>query len=209
MTPREQICNTCREYNAQGLMPGMAGGMALLIEHSEQNKSIFITPEGGLRSGLRSSDLFEIKLLYDSQKIMSPGPNTSMSNNSTYYMEVLMAYPEVKCVVEIHSEALLLAASYSLQQWQKNGSNFPNEFRIANWSLLRYLGADTELKLPIIESGLDSIKLLLKDYPQTPALIVRHHGALVWGRSIAEVRSRLEILEHLCKVQIKESQLFW
>jgi len=197
-------------------MPGTAGGLAHLISMGNNSKRILITPEGVGKDDLTASDLFVLRDLYGTQEMIAPIPKNKPSRISSWaplFIEVLGRYPTATCVGEFATKWAVLAGRVAFKAWQRNADAFPNVLRLAHWGLLRHLETEQGLNIPVIEGNTDvmalhtAIQQALTNYPSTCAVLIRNYGLLAWGDSVGDLKNRLEILEHLCELQVADFNL--
>ena len=190
-------------------MPGGNGALALMCSITENSKKIYVTPDN-TQEKLTSSDLFLLRDLYGSQDIRQPlnqAEDTKISYWAPLLLEMLGHGVETTAAVQVITKWSALSARAALAAWKRTAENHPNVIRLSHWPLLSKLNSDRELYIPIINHGSSESMLLearnmLSLYPQTCAILVRDYGMVVWGRSLLDVENKIEILEHLCELQI-------
>lgn len=211
MSDANKIIETFDNFKEKGWMPGSNGALALLCSITENSKKIYVTPEGMSKRKLTTNDLFLLRDLYGSQDIQQPinqaDDNSKISDWAPLFLELMGRYPGTQAVAQVITKWSALAARMSLAAWKKTAENSPNVIRLSHWPLLSKLGTNRELFIPIINYG-SSEKMLLESktilslYPETCAILVRDYGMVVWGESLLDLESKIEILEHLCELQI-------
>lgn len=212
---KDQICIYCEKYYQRAWMPGLSGGLAMLSQPTPTTKSIVFTPDNVSKGELKSGDLFEFKWVYDKQSFIPPvfsrdnEPHIP-TKNLQLYMTVLTK-SERGVVVEVCSSWFALASRTALKLWEKNGNNYPNRFRIAHWGLLEKLNGSpiNEIFIPIIEKNisLEELNFSLENnikYAQHNCILIRNYSAIVWDSNLSLLTQRLELLEELFKLQIKD-----
>lgn len=95
---------------------------------------------------------------------------------------------------------------------------YDKEFRISNIEQIKAVPRVTEpgnlenyetLVIPIIENTPHEedltpyLEKVLKDYPQTSAVIVRRHGIYVWGRDVWKAKILNEAIDYLMELAVK------
>lgn len=205
------------KYCAQkGWMPGTTGGMAQLVSIGNNSKKILVTPDNVCKDDLSASDVFTLRDLYGSQELIPPiskNKPLQISSWAPLFLEILARFPNVTCVGEFATKWSTLASRMAFKAWQRNAEAFPNVLRLSYWGLLKHLGTEQELLLPIIEgladpSSLhDALRQQLSLYPSCRAVLIRNYGMLVWGESLTDLKNNVELIEHLCELQVTDFNL--
>jgi methylthioribulose 1-phosphate dehydratase/enolase-phosphatase E1 len=91
-----------------------------------------------------------------------------------------------------------------------------SEFRISKQEMIKGIeghGFYDELVVPIIENTAwehelaDSLGEAIKNYPNTVAVLVRHHGMYVWGKTWQQAKRHAECLHYLFDATIQTHHL--
>lgn len=220
MNEQMQISEAYNRFRARGWAPGGQCAIALLSHVTDNSKKIYVTPDYVKDAQLASSDLFLLRDLYGIQDIQTPLNQINQANKisrwSSVLLEILSRNTTNLCAVQLTPLWSTLAGRHALTNWAKKGDSHPNVLRLTYWKLLEKLtfdGSADELSIPIISYGkpeetLFETKEALKLYPHTCAIVIRDYGILAWGKTLADVQNRVEILEHLCQLQIQDFILF-
>lgn len=212
----QDIVTFLKQCHQRGWMPGTAGGLAHLVSMGNNSKKILITPEGLPKDDLAASDMFALRDLYGTQELIAPiskNKDLSICSWAPLFIEILGRYPTTTCVGEFATKWTTLASRMAFKAWQKNADAFPNVLRLAYWGLIRHLNSNQELLIPIIETNVDvgvmqaSLQQAISYYPNTCAVIIRNYGLIAWGDSIVDLKNKLEIIEHLCELQVTDFNL--
>jgi len=205
------IIDTFEKFSSKGWMPGKSGALAMMTNITENSKKIYITPEQTNKAKLTANDLFLFRDLYGSQDVQQPlnqsSESLTLSRWAAVFFEIIKVCPKVSAVAQISTKWSALAGRLALAAWKKNAENHPNIVRLAHWALLDKLTTGHELLLPVInfsdpESMLSETKSILSLYPNTCAILIRDYGMVTWGASFNDVENKIEILEHVCELQI-------
>jgi ribulose-5-phosphate 4-epimerase/fuculose-1-phosphate aldolase len=205
MSDTQNVVDTIAKYRNRGWLPGGNGALALLCSITENSKKIYITPSN--INQLKPSDLFMLRDTYGAQDVQLPinKEGGGMTEWAPLFMHIFQTYPDSKAVAQVATKWTSLAARASLISWKKSANNFPNIFRISHWPALKKIINKTDLEIPIVNYGDNKIAegiAMLSVYPNTFALLIRDYGAIIWGDSLHDVEAKIEILEHLCELQI-------
>lgn len=212
MTPKELICEYCKDFNQKGWMPGCSGGISVLSEISPNNRSILITPGNVCKSDLKMGDLFELRFDFGGNRTVQPTKSSNqdphiMANLAPVYLCLYQLKPSVHCIIESCSEWAVLAGDLALRLWESKGEAFPDEIRLSHISMLKNLEGcfqSQEMVLPVVENDvidklLETIPEILKKHPQSPGLLIRHHGILVWGNTPEKAKLNADYLHYMCQ----------
>ena len=220
MSDIKQVVDAFNKFRDKGWAPGGCCAIALLCHVTDNSKKIYVTPDSPKDLQINTSDIFLLRDLYGIQDIQTPlnqiDKNLKISRWTPTLLEIVSANPNNLCVAQLSPVWATLAAKYALTLWAKKGDNHPNVLKLTYWKLLEKLAGDTpstETSIPIIdftksEQVTAEVRETLRLYPQTCAIIIRDYGMLVWGKTVADVFNRVEIIEHLCQLQIQDSLLF-
>jgi methylthioribulose-1-phosphate dehydratase len=211
MSDTTKIIETFEKFKEKGWRPGGNGALALLCSITENSKKIYVTPNTTDKKKLTTNDLFLLRDLYGSQDLIQPlnqpDDNSKIADWAPVFLDVLARYPETKAVAQVITKWSALSARMALAAWKKTAENNPNVIRLSHWPLLRRLQPNRELFIPIInhgnpESMLAEARVSLSLYPETCAILVRDYGMVIWGETLLDLENKIEILEHLCELQI-------
>jgi len=219
MNELRQLIDSYHRFRNRGWAPGGLCAIACLSHVTDNSKKIYITPDQ-IQDQLSSNDIFLLRDLYGTQDIQTPlnqiDKSIKLSRWAPVLLEILAANASNLCVAQLSPLWSTLAAKYALTIWAKKGDAHPNILRLSYWKLLEKLTGDetsSDFLIPIINYGqqdkiLPELRENLRLYPHTCAIIIRDYGLLVWGKSFADVFNRVEVIEHLCQLQIQDSLLF-
>jgi len=146
-----------------------------------------INPYGLLFEEMTASDL--IKCDVDGRKL-SESPYEVNSAGFTIHSAVHMNCPGADAVMHCHTQYGVAVAS------QKDGLLPLTQMALTALSQVRYHDFEG------VAEDLNERKRLVKDLGDGGMLILRNHGTLSVGRSIAEMFARMYRLERACKFQI-------
>jgi len=209
MADTDKVIKAFDRFKEKGWMPGGNGALALMCHITENSKKIYVTPNETSKK-LTANDLFLLRDLYGSKDIRQPlnqADDAKISDWNALFLELMGKYPKIQAVAQVITKWSSLSARMALTAWKKTSENHPNVLRLSHWPLLSKLHSDRELFIPIINYGNPEVMLaearaMLLLYPKTCVILIRDYGMVVWGESLLDVENKIEILEHLCELQI-------
>jgi ribulose-5-phosphate 4-epimerase/fuculose-1-phosphate aldolase len=139
---------------------------------------------------MRASDLVKIDL---DGNVVEEGDKSSRRVNAagfTIHSAIHMARPDLMCVVHTHTQAGIAVSA------QKDGLLPISQHALKFYGRLAYHGYEG------IALDLDERDRLVQDLGDHKAMILRNHGLLVGGTSIAEAFHMIYMLERACAAQI-------
>jgi ribulose-5-phosphate 4-epimerase/fuculose-1-phosphate aldolase len=153
----------------------------------EQDRFL-INPAGYLFGEICASSLVKIDL---EGNVLSEAP-TGIVNPAGYVIHsaVLEARPDVNCVVHLHTVPGIAVSA------QKEGLKFLCQ------ESMRFYGRVGFHEYEGVARAMDERRRLARDLGDNFALILRNHGSLVVGRTVAEAFNLTMSYERSCEVQI-------
>lgn len=139
---------------------------------------------------MRACDLVKVDL---DGNVVEDGDTTSRRVNAagfTIHSAIHMARPDLMCVVHTHTAAGIAVSA------QKDGLLPISQHALKFYGRLAYHGYEG------IALDLDERERLVADLGEHKAMILRNHGLLVGGTSIAEAFHMTYMLERACSAQI-------
>ena len=146
-----------------------------------------INPHGYLFQQITASSL--VKIDQDGEKVM-PSAYDANPAGFVIHSAVHMRNPEAICVFHTHTIA---GMGVSMQE---------DGLLIASQHAAFFHGNLAYHDIEHMEAGVDGRDILANDLGQHRAMIMRNHGLLTTGRSIAEAFGIMHMLERACAAQI-------
>ena len=173
-----QIPLICKKLYEKNLIAGSDGNISEKTENQ-----IFITPSGVNKSEIKEEDLC----------MMDPHGDTLKGRPSTEkYMHLAIYKHQTKAQAVVHAHP---PSAIALSLARPNWKNLP----LALPEIVIALGEVPFV--PYIRPGTKELGEVLRPFvQQSQALILSHHGAVVWGESLGEACLIMEQLEHSCKI---------
>ncbi|GAA4323930.1 class II aldolase/adducin family protein [Pigmentiphaga soli] len=154
-----------------------------------RHDQVLINPYGMLYSEIRASDLYKIDL--EGREILKPEvPYDQNPAGFVIHGAVHAARPDVGCVIHTHTRAGMAVSA------MKCG------LLPLTQTAMRFYGRVSyhDFEGPAI--NLEERERLVANLGRTDAMILRNHGLLTCGRSVAEAFNNMYWLEMACKAQV-------
>lgn len=200
--PRNLIPELCKLFYSLGWVTGTGGGIS--IKHGDE---IYIAPSGVQKERIKPEDLFVQDIIGNDLQVPPSSKKLKKSQCTPLFMCAYTAR-NAGAVIHTHSKAALMATLL-----------YPNkEFKVThlemikgikNQKLNRYYNYNEELVVPIIENTpyeadlKDRMAEVIRDYPETSAVLVRRHGVYVWGDTWQQAKTMCECYDYLFDVAVK------
>lgn len=175
---KSQIPSLCRRLYDKGLIAGSDGNISEKV-----GGQILITAGGGDKSNIEEKDLCVMDL---EGRVVKGRPS------SEKYMHLAVYRYQNKACAVVHAHPpSAIALSLARPQWLALPPALPEIV----------MGLGEVPFVPYVRPGTKKLAESLKPFVQkSKALILSHHGALVWGKSLEEVRLIMEQLELSCQI---------
>ena len=177
-TSSSQIPLFCRKLYDRGFIAGSDGNVS-----EKTKKGIVITPSGVDKSEIEEKDLCRMNFRGE---VLKGSPSTEKFMHLSIYQQ----QEKAQAVIHAHPPAAI-ALSLARPDWE----NLP----LALPEIVIALG-----KVPFVpysRPGTEELAEVLKPFViQSKALILAHHGAVVWGENLKETYMLMEQLEHSCRI---------
>ncbi|KAK9887912.1 hypothetical protein WA026_000215 [Henosepilachna vigintioctopunctata] len=200
--PRNLIPELCRQFYQLGWVTGTGGGISI-----KDGNKIYIAPSGVQKERILPNDMFVQDINGVDIELPPPEKKLKKSQCTPLFM---CAYKirEAGAVIHTHSKAAVMATML-----------FPGkEFTcthlemikgIKNQKLKRNYRYDEKLIVPIIENTpfeedlKDRLEEVIKQYPETCAVLVRRHGVYVWGDTWQQAKTMTECYDYLFDIVVQ------
>ncbi|CAK9093911.1 Probable bifunctional methylthioribulose-1-phosphate dehydratase/enolase-phosphatase E1 [Includes: Methylthioribulose-1-phosphate dehydratase (MTRu-1-P dehydratase) [Durusdinium trenchii] len=213
---RSTIVSCLRGFFAQGWCLGSSGAMACRVTSKASgvvNAPVLVTPSGVPKEQLQEEDLFLLaagsgELLKLPTKSapkaarLTVSRAAKVSDSAAVFQAVFERRSDVTAICHIHSVPAIVAAENK------------EVLRIRDSEMIKGLGVsgDGVLVVPIIDNKATEPDLVpdliraLQRYPSCPAVLVRDHGAYVFGSSAEKAKIATECLGFLLDLEIRRSR---
>lgn len=200
--PRNLIPELCKLFYSLGWVTGTGGGISI-----KQGHEIYIAPSGVQKERIKPDDLFVQDIDGNDLQLPSPLKKLKKSQCTPLFMCAYTAR-NAGAVIHTHSKAALLATLlYPGKEFKVTHLEMIKGIR--NQKLNRYYNYDEELVVPIIENTpveadlKDRMAEVIRNYPETSAVLVRRHGVYVWGDTWQQAKTMCECYDYLFDVAVK------
>ena len=194
LPPRTALVEIARDFHQRGWMSGTAGNLSVRADDG----NFWITASGRPKGRLDESDFLLVRI-QDGEVVERAAPGNKPSAETAIHRTIYSLFADARACLHGHSvdgcmvsgrakraaKALRLPAIEMLKGfdiWQQN----------------------PKVDLPLFENHLDVARIAKeiearfhKTKPPLSALMIRAHGATVWGAGLQEAYNRFECLEFL------------
>ena len=190
----EAMIASGRRLDARGLAPATAGNYSVRLSAER----IAITVSGRHKGRLTRDDVMLVDnhgRALDSRK---PSAETVL------HTMVYRLYPHINAVLHVHSVPAVTLTRHLSRT---------DELVLQDYEMLKAFPGitthETSIGIPIFENSqvldalAEEVARRLQAGPDTPAYLIRGHGAHGWGRDIDEAERVIEALEHLLTCEIE------
>lgn len=192
---RRKICDLCRMFWNMGWASGTGGGISLRV-----GSTIFMAPSGVEKENLQPDDIFEVNA--DGQVTCAPLRGQKLTACAPLFMA---AYRHRAAGAVLHSHSIDIMLATALVP--------PGEpLRLTRLEMMKGLegvGYFDLHEIPVIDNTALEHELEFRleqavlAWPKANAVIVRNHGAYIWGRDAVHAKTQAECLDWLCKALIR------
>mmetsp|Transcript_12599 Transcript_12599/g.29583 ORF Transcript_12599/g.29583 Transcript_12599/m.29583 type:complete len:238 (-) Transcript_12599:150-863(-) len=206
---RELVCELCRQFYTLGWVSGTGGSISIkdpITGHA------LVAPSGVQKERIHPDDLFVLDP-QDQSKILE-GPRCAnadklkLSDCTSLFYNAYLLRNAAACM-HTHSRHVVLismmlpedATAFEISHMEMIKGIKKATTKIAH----RY---DETLVVPIINNAnferdlTSSMKEAMEKFPDTYCVIVRRHGAFVWGDSWEQAKTQAECYEYLIQIAI-------
>lgn len=197
LPPRAALVEVARDFHQRGWMNGTAGNLSVRADDG----NFWITASGRPKGRLDESDFLLVRI-QDGEVVERAAPGNKPSAETAIHRAVYTLFPDARACLHGHSVDGCLASGRA-----KRGAK---ALRLPAIEMLKGFDIwqqNPKVDLPLFENTLDVAKIaaeigkrLKKTPPALSALLIRGHGATVWGRDLQEAYNRLECLEFVLSV---------
>lgn len=194
LPPRTALVEIARDFHARGWMHGTAGNLSARADAEH----IWITASGRPKGRLDEKDFLLVRLR-DGAVVECARPGNQPSAETYIHRVIYELFPQAAACLHGHSVSACLVS--------ETARRTARGFKLPRLEMLKGFDIWEErpkVELPLFENHLDVARIaqdirvrLGKAPPAVSALLVRGHGATVWGRSLQEAYNRFECLEFL------------
>jgi len=193
---RSALVEIARDFHDRGWMAGTAGNLSARAPSNPD--SFWITASGMAKGRLDVRDFLRIDIA-EGNVVERSRDDAKPSAETSIHREIYKLFPHANACFHVHSVEACLATMHCAPD--------SDELPLPPLEMLKGLDIWDErpvVALPVFANVLDvpAIAAAINRRfttapPRTPALMIRDHGATVWGQSLQEAYNRVEIIEFL------------
>jgi len=196
--PRSLIVELLRHFYTLGWVSGTGGGISV-----RDGGRVYMAPSGVQKERVREEDIFTLDL---EGRVIEASANSRLrvSECAPLFLHAFRLR-DAGAVLHSHSVDALLATLV----WNE-------ELRLTELEMIKGIaghGYHDELVVPIIDNTAHERDLAeamadaIQKYPRTHAVLVRRHGAYVWGRDWVQAKTHAECYDYLFRVALRMKEL--
>jgi methylthioribulose-1-phosphate dehydratase len=192
--PSALICELARSFYALGWVSGTGGGICI-----RDGDCVVVAPSGVQKERMRPEQMFTLAL--DGSVLASPDdPSLRPSECSSLFLKAI-TLRNAGAVIHTHSIHAVMATLL-----------FDREFTVSHLEMIkgiRGMGYHDSLVVPIIDNTArecdlaDSLEAAILAYPDTHAVLVRRHGAYIWGEDWIQAKTQAECYDYLFRAAVE------
>ncbi len=192
LSPRAALVEIARDFHARGWMHGTAGNLSARADAEH----FWITASGVPKGRLDDSDFLLVRIK-DGAVIEHLRAGSKPSAETAIHRVLYQSFADAGACLHGHSVDAAIVSGRAPKS--------ANGLRLAPIEMVKGFDIwqqNPKVDLPLFVNTLDVAKLaddirrrFTKAPPALSALLVRSHGATVWGRSLQEAYNRFECLE--------------
>lgn len=195
---RERVCELCRHLYALGWASGTGGGFSL-----RDGDRIYVAPSGVQKERLRPEQIFVVDL---EGRLLSEGQGAGLRVSACTPL-FLHAYRQRGAGAVLHSHSLNACLASVV---------FGRTFRVRGLEMMKGIEgahADQVHEVPILDNTphehelADALGEAIAAHPQTSAVLVRGHGAYIWGRDWVHAKTQAECYDYLFAAAVRLHEL--
>lgn len=200
---RETLCVLLRLFYAKDWVSGTGGGICGVLS----NGALLVAPTGVHKEMVQPDDLFVLDAETCEIKSAAPGPNLKPSECSPIFAAIVRARG-AGSVVHSHALASVLAADLAERVSTDEAGTPRANLRIDHLEMLKGIrsvaNSDTHL-VPVIDNTAreadlaSAVERACSDprYASAAAILVKDHGAYIWGADVWEAKRHAEVYHFL------------
>ncbi|KAJ8869689.1 hypothetical protein PR048_028683 [Dryococelus australis] len=200
--PRHLIPELCRLFYNLEWVTGTGGGISI-----KYNDEIYIAPSGVQKERISPDDLFVQDMAGQDLELPPAAKKLKKSQCTPLFMCAYRAR-NAGAVIHTHSKhAVMATLLYPGREFKVTHLEMIKG--ILNQQLGRNYNYDEELVVPIIENTPFEADLeermaeVVKEFPQTTAVLVRRHGVYVWGNTWQQAKTMAECYDYLFDIAVQ------
>jgi methylthioribulose-1-phosphate dehydratase len=197
LPPRAALVEVARDFHQRGWMSGTAGNLSVRTD----DNNFWITASGRPKGMLDESDFLLVRI-QDGEVVERASPGNKPSAETAIHRAIYALFPDARACLHGHSVDGCLVSG--------RAKRAAKVLRLPAIEMLKGFDIwkqNPKVDLPLFENTLEVTKIateigkrLGKTPPALSALMIRGHGATVWGHGLQEAYNRFECLEFILSV---------
>jgi len=194
LSPRSALIEIARDFHARGWMSGTAGNLSARADDAH----FWITASGKPKGRLDTTDFLLVRIP-DGEVVERAAPGNQPSAETAIHRAIYSRFAGAQACLHGHSVDASLVSMRAPRA--ARGLRLPAIEMLKGFDIWQQ---NPKVDLPLFENLLDVNKIageidkrFRKTEPALTALMIRGHGATVWGKSLQEAYNRFECLELL------------
>ncbi len=192
---RAALVEIAHDFYVRGWMAGTAGNLS-----AREDEHFWITASGKPKGRLDEKDFLLVRIT-DGKVIERAEAGNEPSAETAIHCAIYTLFPEARACLHGHSVDTCLAAERAKPK--ARSLRLPPLEMIKGFDIWKQ---NPKVNLPLFDNTLDVGKIAQavrqrfgKTPPDVPAMMVRGHGATVWGSGVQEAYDRFEILDFVLR----------
>lgn len=197
LPPRAALVEVARDFHQRGWMSGTAGNLSVRTD----DNNFWITASGRPKGMLDENDFLLVRI-QDGEVVERAAPGNKPSAETAIHRAIYALFPDARACLHGHSVDGCLVSG--------RAKRAAKVLRLPAIEMLKGFDIwkqNPKVDLPLFENTLEVTKIateigkrLGKTPPALSALMIRGHGATVWGHGLQEAYNRFECLEFILSV---------
>lgn len=191
---RSALVDIARDFHARGWMAGTAGNLSARADSDH----FWITASGQPKGRLTEDDFLLVRIA-DGEVVERRRAGDKPSAETTIHRVLYALSPDIGACLHGHSVQACLAVARVKPKVRS--VRLPALEMVKGFDIWQQ---NPKVDLPLFENHLDVARIakeidarFRKQSPALSALMIRGHGATVWGRGVQEAYNRFEVLDFL------------
>jgi methylthioribulose-1-phosphate dehydratase len=191
---RELICDLARSFYDLGWVSGTGGGICV-----RDGDRVIVAPSGVQKERMRPEQMFAVAL--DGAVLSRPDDAALRPSECSALFLKAINLRGAGAVIHSHSIHAVMATLL-----------FDAEFSVSHLEMIKGIRGHAygdRLVVPIIENTArecdlaDALEEAIVAYPQTHAVLVRRHGAYIWGADWVAAKTHAECYDYLFRAAVE------
>lgn len=205
LPPREALAEIAHDFHARGWMPGTAGNVSARDPHAPDAADAFWITASGRPKGRLDADDFLLIDVASGAVLERREARAKPSAETAIHRVIYRLFPTARACLHVHTVDACIAGERCAADAQALA--LPPLEIIKGFDIWQ---ESPRVALPLFPNLLavpqiaDAIEARFRaEAPPLTALLIRSHGATVWGASVQQAYDRVECLEFLLSASVR------